>query len=137
MILKKPAAKSASAQTTSPRSPTIVLGTFFSGLETASIALRQAGIPSVLKYVVEADDSLREFIKKAFNPEEDHADITTVDFCHLPAADLLVGGPPCQTFSPAGKSRGLQDDRGPLIFKMVECVEARQAASLSLPKKPW
>ncbi len=33
--------------------------------------------------------------------------------------DLLVGGPPCQSFSGIGFRRGLEDSRGPLLFEMV------------------
>jgi DNA (cytosine-5)-methyltransferase 1 len=34
--------------------------------------------------------------------------------------DLLAGGPPCQSFSLIGSRKAMDDDRGVLLFKMVE-----------------
>jgi DNA (cytosine-5)-methyltransferase 1 len=46
--------------------------------------------------------------------------------------DLLAGGPPCQSFSTAGRRRGLDDpDKGPLVFEFVRLVrELRPRAFL-------
>jgi len=38
--------------------------------------------------------------------------------------DVLAGGPPCQSFSTAGRRRGLEDGRnGPLLFEFVRLIE--------------
>ncbi len=37
--------------------------------------------------------------------------------------DLLFGGPPCQSFSLAGKQLGLKDERGMLLFEIVRFSE--------------
>ncbi|MDD5356893.1 MAG: DNA (cytosine-5-)-methyltransferase [Candidatus Pacebacteria bacterium] len=37
--------------------------------------------------------------------------------------DIIHGGPPCQSFSQAGKQKGLEDDRGLLIFEFLRFVE--------------
>ena len=37
-------------------------------------------------------------------------------------AALVIGGPPCQSFSLAGLRKGLDDDRGKLLFEFVRIV---------------
>jgi DNA (cytosine-5)-methyltransferase 1 len=40
--------------------------------------------------------------------------------------DLLVGGPPCQSFSTAGRRRGVADPRGTLLWDFMKFVEVLQ-----------
>ena len=40
--------------------------------------------------------------------------------------DVLLGGPPCQSFSTAGKRRTTQDPRGTLLWKFLHYVEVMQ-----------
>ena len=109
------------------------LGTFFSGMETPSIALTQLGMRSQLMFAVESEPALLSYIKKKYKPLHLCDDVNKVDDASLPAVDLFVGGPPCQSFARGGKVQGLEDTRGCLIFKMVESLEktigARQTPS--------
>ena len=50
-------------------------------------------------------------------------DITKIDVKSLPAADVVIGGPPCQSFSLAGK-RHSDDARGRLVWKYIEIIRA-------------
>lgn len=43
---------------------------------------------------------------------------------HYNELDLLAGGPPCQSFSLIGSRRAMDDNRGLLLFKMVEFARA-------------
>lgn len=50
------------------------------------------------------------------------ADINTIDVNKIPRADVVIGGPPCQSFSLAGNRR-TNDARGQLIWKYIHIIE--------------
>lgn len=112
------------------------LGTMFSGLETPSIALklRLGSKQHELAFAIEKEKPLRDLIQLAWNPKQLHSDITDVDFTTLPDCDLLVAGPPCPSFSPAGKLGGDTDCRGRLVYKVNEYVNDRASLHLPLPR---
>ena len=55
-------------------------------------------------------------------------DITKIDWFHVPPADVVTGGSPCQDLSVAGKRAGLAGERSGLYMEQIRCVkELRQA----------
>ena len=60
--------------------------------------------------------------------ERDIASLSVAEFTELTGirageVDLLVGGPPCQSFSTAGKRKTVQDPRGTLVWDYLRFVE--------------
>lgn len=59
-------------------------------------------------------------------------DIRQVVATEIPDHDLLTAGFPCQSFSVAGKRKGLQDDRGTMFFEVVRVAAAKRPPLLLL-----
>ena len=53
-------------------------------------------------------------------------DICKIDPTDIPDCDGFIGGPPCQSWSIAGKQKGLDDERGQLFIKYIELIKAKQ-----------
>ena len=49
-------------------------------------------------------------------------DLNKIDISQIPQADIVIGGPPCQSFSLAGK-RNTEDSRGQLVWKYIEIIK--------------
>ena len=53
-------------------------------------------------------------------------DIYNIKGTDIPDFDLLCAGFPCQAFSQAGKRRGLEDERGILIFQVIRILREKK-----------
>ena len=102
---------------------------FFSGALGLDLGLERAGIKTIL--ASEIDQASCETIKLN-RPDitliKDIRDYTSEEVKKAaglkPNAeiDLIVGGPPCQAFSTAGKRQGFEDQRGNVFLKFIELI---------------
>jgi DNA (cytosine-5)-methyltransferase 1 len=116
--------------TIKPKNKNFNVLSFFSGAMGLDIGLHKAGFETLL--TCEIDKASRQTIL-ANNSEigliGDIRSYTTEEILEYAGlyskedVDLIVGGPPCQAFSSAGKRMGLADDRGNVFLKFIEVIE--------------
>ena len=74
----------------------------------------------------EVDKYAIQIFQKHWKGVKNYGDATKISTKELPDFDFLVGGFPCQSFSMAGKRRGLQDTRGTLFYEIARiCADKR------------
>ena len=56
----------------------------------------------------------------------DRRDIREISSSNIPDCIGIVGGPPCQSWSEAGKQKGIKDDRGRLFLEYVRILHDKQ-----------
>lgn len=62
-------------------------------------------------------------------------DIRKLNPADIPGFDILVGSPPCQSFSLAGQRQGLRDsrdDKGNMFFYVLDIIKAKQPRAFIL-----
>lgn len=95
----------------------------FSGIEAATVAWHQLGWKPIAYAEIEP---FPKAVLRQHNPEvPDLGDMTKVDWKQYHhAADVVVGGSPCQAFSIAGLRKALDDPRGQLMLEYLRaCAE--------------
>lgn len=79
-------------------------------------------------HIVWAIDNQKDAVDTYRHNLGDHilcADINDIDPAGLPDCDLVIGGPPCQSFSLSG-NRNVEDARGQLVWKYIEIIRKKQ-----------
>lgn len=103
---------------------------FFSGAMGLDLGLEKAGFNVLL--ACEIDEASKKTIVSNDADVGLIGDLLSYDvgkilaFANLESpnqVDVIVGGPPCQAFSTAGKRKGFQDDRGNVFLKFLEVVQ--------------
>ncbi|MGI5869330.1 MAG: DNA cytosine methyltransferase [Kiritimatiellia bacterium] len=115
----------------------------FSGAGGMDIGVRQAGFQieacvemdryacETLRANIEADGSKTRVYEVDIRTLEPEALANEIDL-HPGELSLLFGGPPCQSFSFAGKQLALADDRGPFLFEIIRFAEYFQPCMILL-----
>lgn len=103
---------------------------FFSGAMGLDIGLHKSGLNTLL--ACEIDKSSRKTIISN-NPDigligdiRDYTISEILEYSNVKNKndiDVIVGGPPCQAFSTAGKRKGFEDERGNVFLKFIEVIE--------------
>lgn len=111
------------------RKPTAI--SFFSGAGGMDAGFAMAGFD--VRLAIEIDPSCCETLMHNLKSTKvlcsDIGAVTIDQICQLSGLqvgeiDCIFGGPPCQSFSLAGKRQGLDDERGMLVFRFVDLVRS-------------
>lgn len=101
------------------------VASFFSGAGGLDLGFKKAGFEFVF-----ANDNWRgcwETFEKNHNIKINRNSIENIKPGHIPDDVLgFVGGPPCQSWSLAGRMKGIKDPRGQLLYDYVRLIEAKK-----------
>ena len=98
---------------------------FFAGCGGLDLGFEQAGFNVV--WANEFEPNCRAtYIRNHPNTEFVLGDVCKIDPNWVPDCEGRRGGPPCQSWSVAGKQKGLEDERGQLFLKFIDLIQAKQ-----------
>lgn len=94
---------------------------FFAGCGGLDLGFEQAGFKII--WANEFDKTIHDTYRKNHpNTILNTEDIRNINIGDIPDCDGFIGGPPCQSWSEAGKGRGLDDERGMVFLNYVNLI---------------
>ena len=92
----------------------------YSGCGGLDYGFHEAGFNLVFANDIDKDSCITFEDNFSFEPR--NYDLNKISLKEIPKADIVIGGPPCQSFSFLGK-RAIFDERGKEIFNFFKVVE--------------
>ncbi len=97
----------------------------FSGCGGLDLGFEKAGFDVV--WANEYDSSIHATYRLNHpNTQLCTLDIREINTNDIPDCDGIIGGPPCQSWSLGGKSLGIEDDRGKLVYDYIRIVRNKK-----------
>lgn len=105
----------------------------FSGLGGLDLGFMQEGFEVVL--AADASVAAVKTYNRNLEPVAQAIDLAAIDARELPEADVIIGGPPCQSFSLVGQRRP-GDERGELVFRFLDAIRVLRPRAFVLENVP-
>lgn len=97
----------------------------FAGAGGLDLGFRNAGFQVI--WANEFDKEIWEtYLNNHIHTTLDTRNINNITNDEVPECDGIIGGPPCQSWSEAGSSKGINDARGMLFFEFIRILRAKQ-----------
>jgi len=105
----------------------IKVGTLFSGIGAFEHALDRLGIEHKIVFACDIDTYVKKSYFENYKIEKEnwYDDVLKLDASKYinENIDVIIGGSPCQSFSFVGKQKGLDDERGNLVFEFMRIIK--------------
>lgn len=108
------------------------IGGFRSGLSNVGDFFVPVGYCEIDPYARKAYEAIYDTKGELF-----FEDARKIDPEDLPHLDLICGGFPCQSFSVAGRRRGLDDERGTLFFEIARIAAVKKPKTTNRYLHPY
>ncbi len=97
---------------------------FCAGIGGGRIGLQNIGLSCIGFSEIDkhAELTYREFFGQE---EKNYGDLMKINPADLPNFDLMIAGFPCQSFSIVGKRKGMDDNRGQIIYGLIKIMNAK------------
>lgn len=98
---------------------------FCAGIGGGRLGLQNLGMECV--GFSEIDKNAEKTYRLFFgNDEKNYGDLTKIKIEELPDFDLMIAGFPCQTFSVIGQRKGMDDERGQIIYSLAKILKEKK-----------
>lgn len=97
---------------------------FCAGIGGGRVGLESLGMQCVGFSEIDknAEKTYRYFFGET---EKNYGDLMKINSNDLPDFDVMIAGFPCQTFSVIGQRQGMKDDRGQVIYGLIDIMKAK------------
>jgi DNA (cytosine-5)-methyltransferase 1 len=97
---------------------------FCSGIGAGRLGLQNLGLHCLAFSEIDeyAEKTYREFFGQE---EKNYGDLMKIKINDLPDFDLMIAGFPCQSFSVIGQRRGMDDQRGQIIYGLIKIMQGK------------
>ena len=103
----------------------MVILSLFNGMSCGYMALQEAGIPVTKYYSSEVDKHAVAMSSILYPDTIQLGDVRNIDVNELDKVDILIGGSPCQSFSFAGKMKGMSTKCEKEITSLEQYLELK------------